>query len=75
MNLYVPPPAFTATCGAERVDWSDRLEDLLSALERTFDPGLGEDVAVWQGSRLLALWLADGRRIDLRPAETPQPAA
>jgi hypothetical protein len=75
-QLHTPPPAFTATCGADLVDWADRLDDLLAALDRTFDAGLGEDVAFWEDNRLVAVWLSDGRRLDLRAAaDTPRPAA
>ena len=76
MNLYVPPPAFAATCAAELVDWAGSLDELLAGLERIYEPGLGEDLAVWEGNRLVAVWLSDGRRLDLRAeAGTPRPAA
>jgi hypothetical protein len=77
MNLYLPPPAFTATIGAELVDWADTLDGLLGALDRTFEAGLGEDVAFWEGPHLVAVWLSDGRRLDLRAAagDLPRPAA
>jgi hypothetical protein len=76
MNLYVPPPAFTATCAAELVDWAGNLDDLFASLEGIYEPGLGEDVAFWEGNRLVAAWFSDGRRLDLRAtADTPRPAA
>jgi hypothetical protein len=42
MNLYLPPPAFTATIGAELVDWADTLDGLLGALDRTFEAALAD---------------------------------
>jgi hypothetical protein len=67
-------PAFTATVGTDLVDWADTLDGLLASLEGVFEPGLHADVAVWRGNRLIALWLHDGRRIDLGPP-SGRPAA
>ena len=52
--------------GASLVEGADNLPDLLALLEDVHEVG-HDDVAVWQGSRLLLVLTRDGRRIDLNP--------
>jgi hypothetical protein len=55
---------FVATVGASLVEGADNLPDLMALLEDVHEVG-HDDVAVWQGSRLLLVLTRDGRRIDL----------
>jgi hypothetical protein len=55
---------FVATVGPSLVEGADNLADLLALLEDVHEVG-HDDVAVWQGSRLLLVLTRDGRRIDL----------
>ena len=55
---------FVPTVGASLVEGADNLPDLLALLEEVHEVGL-DDVAIWAGNRLVALWMHDGRRIDL----------
>ncbi len=76
MIVYAPlPPRCVATVGASVVESSCDLQALFAFVEGCHDVGLGEDVAFWEGTRLVAVWFADGRRLDLRTAGNPRPAA
>jgi hypothetical protein len=54
------------------------LDALLSTLFRDFEHGLGEDLAVWQGARLVAVIRDCGDRgeiVRFDLADSPRPAA
>jgi hypothetical protein len=61
------PPAYVATCGVHVIDRAGRLADLVAQLETDFQPGCGEDVAVWEGNRLLFVWTAEGKALAIAP--------
>jgi len=48
------------------VEGADELRDLLGILDDTFDPGMGQDMVIWQARPLLAVWTAEGRQLQLR---------
>jgi hypothetical protein len=55
---------FTATCGAELIDASPDLDELLDRIA-----GIHEDVddlVVWQASRVVLVLTAGGQTLDLR---------
>jgi hypothetical protein len=66
--MSTPTPC-TATVGASLVERADNLADLLAVCEDLFETGLGEDLAIWEGNRLVAVWMSDGRRLGLRPRQ------
>jgi hypothetical protein len=55
------PPRFTARVGGETVEGSDDLSDLVEAMIEAFEFGLNEDLAFWEGKRLLCVWLSSGK--------------
>jgi hypothetical protein len=60
-NSHAPEPfPFTATSGTNVVCWSDTLEDILDQVERVYDVGLDEDLAVWKGNRILYVLTSAG---------------
>jgi hypothetical protein len=61
------PPVYVATCGARVLERANRLADLIAQLEVGFEPGWGEDVAVWEGNRLLFVWTAEGKSLAIAP--------
>jgi hypothetical protein len=61
------PPCYVATVGAHPVESAAALAELLAVLEDVFEPGLGENLAIWEGNRLLFVWTAEGKRLSLGP--------
>jgi hypothetical protein len=56
------------------------LDELLACLGAIFDPWQGEDVVLWWGRLVVAVWTNEGKRLELlRPAGAdggnPRPAA
>jgi hypothetical protein len=70
---------FTAYAGNEFVEASTGLAELLSVLAEIHSPDVDEDVAVWQGGRLVVVQHPDGPqtwlRAEYRRAEAPVNAA
>jgi hypothetical protein len=63
---YVPaaPEPFVALVGVELVESADTLDELLATLAEILDDKGSEDVAVWQGPRVVMILHADGRVSD-----------
>jgi hypothetical protein len=58
---------YTAYVGREHVEAGDSLADLLAVLSEIVDATVPEDVAVWQGNRLVVVVHPDGSQTWLRP--------
>jgi hypothetical protein len=54
------PPRYNAYVGAEHVHGDDDLSTLLEWLTDVFEPGHGEDLVVWEGGRLVCVWMETG---------------
>jgi hypothetical protein len=75
-----PDPAYVATVQAEVIETADSLDALLAVLAEISQGVAGEDVAVWQGHRLVAVLPASGRVIRFAgltcfTGNDPRPAA
>jgi hypothetical protein len=57
------PSRFTARVGGETVEAGDDLSRLVEDMIASFEFGLGEDLTIWEGNRLLCVWLSTGRVI------------
>jgi hypothetical protein len=55
------PPRFVARVGGDTVEAGDDLSDLVEKMIQAFEFGLGEDLTIWDGNRLLCVWLSGGR--------------
>jgi hypothetical protein len=55
------PPRFTAYVGGEVVEAGDDLSVLVESMIQCYEFGLDEDLAFWEGKRLLCVWLSSGR--------------
>jgi hypothetical protein len=76
----LPPLPFVATCGLDCVAQAATLAELLATLGAIFEPWLGEDVVLWWGQLVVAVWTNEGKRLELlRPSghqdDFPRPAA
>jgi hypothetical protein len=60
-----------ATVAGSVVESSYSLDALLEFLEGVHEPEAGEDLAVWQGNELVAVWTHDGRLRAARAAWVP----
>ena len=58
----IPPLRFIATCGAERVADAATLPELLRTLATIDGP---DDLAVWQGNRIVYVVTHDGRCLEI----------
>jgi hypothetical protein len=59
-------PLYVATVNCAFVEASDDLHALREVLERTFEAGHDEDMAIWCRDRLVEVWWADGTRLHLQ---------
>ncbi len=57
---------FIATVGSEVVESADSLEELLLVLGELIDEKPCEDIAIWQGLRLVVVLFANGEVLDRR---------
>jgi hypothetical protein len=56
------PGEFVATVAGNYVDSAPSLESLIEILAVVWEAGLGEDLCLWQGLRLLQVWTSEGKR-------------
>jgi hypothetical protein len=59
----LPPLPYAATCGLDCVAQAATLDELLATLDAIFDPWQGEDVVLWWGRLVVAVWTNEGRRL------------
>jgi hypothetical protein len=70
-NRTLPPLPYTATCGLDCVAQAATLDELLATLDAIFDPWMGEDVVIWWGQLVVAVWTNEGKRLELlRPVHS-----